>query len=529
MMPMDKKTFMAAIAISVLIFSLVGVQSVKLSEANFHFSGPDIVIKSPANGATYNSSDVFVDLMILTDGTNFYSPTFAICRLDWGSFINVTLLNPRNNNQWFGEGTFYDVSQASHTLNVEVHIVSRWFPGQEGKTNANSTFTVGLSTPDTSTPTVAPPPTPLLTPSPVQSASDYWTTKTPLPYPLTELPYGQRAAVLDGKIYALTSGPKLEIYNPVLDTWTEKGAPPYLGSLVACQGRIYLIGGDSYYQSCSVYYPGNDSWTAIAAIPTGRYDIQPQEVNGKIYVVGGGRVRGLFMFEIFSENEVYDPTTDSWSEMARIPQAVCNYASAVVDGKIYVIGGMANFSYVGGDRMQQTYTNMVQIYDPQSNQWTTGTPMSTPASYVGGASTSGALAPVRIYAVGGNIDGHKTGDANYSTVNWTRIYDPKTASWSTGAPLPTARWGLSLVNVEDKLYSLGGGTADNVDDHLLVVNEEYIPSDYLFPTSSPTTSSPALSPSPSVPEFPTWTVLPLATATILGVLVYSKWRRAAGA
>jgi hypothetical protein len=164
MMPMKKKTFMAAIAISVLIFSVVGAQLVRLSEANFHSSGPDIVIKSPANGATYNNSGVFVDLMILTDGTNFYSPTFAICRLDWGSFINVTLLNPRHNNQWFGEGTFYNVSQANHTLNVEVHIVSPWFPGQEGKSNANSTFSVDLSTP-------SPAPTPSPTQKPTQNAS----------------------------------------------------------------------------------------------------------------------------------------------------------------------------------------------------------------------------------------------------------------------------------------------------------------------------------------------------------------------
>jgi hypothetical protein len=380
---------------------------------------------------------------------------------------------------------------------------------------------------------------------------DSWTTKMSMPYPLNEVPYGQRVAVLDGKIYAVTSGPRLELYNPVLDTWTEKAAPPYLGCLIACQGRIYLIGGDLYYQSCSVYHPENDSWTAIAAMPTGRYDIQPQEVNGKIYVIGGGRVRGLFMFEIFGENEVYDPATDSWSEMAPLPKAVCNYAAAAVDGKIYVIGGMTSFSYIGGDRMQETYTNMVQIYEPQSNQWTAGTPMSTPASYMGGASTTGELASVRIYAVGGNIDGHKTG-GNYSTVNWTRMYDPITASWSTGVPMPTARWGLSLVNVDDKLYALGGGTADSTDPSL-ILNEEYTPITYPYPTQSPKTStlptsspSPSptpqptfptlpplndstptppksLTPSPSVTEFPNWIILPIM-AVAATIMVYLRRR-----
>ena len=76
--------------------------------------------------------------------------------------------------------------------------------------------------------------------------------------------------------------------------------------------------------------------------------------------------------------------------------------------------------------------------------------------------------------------------------------------------MPTARGTLSLAVVNDTFYALGG--AENlVDPHApaLTVNEQYFPLGYEEPT-----------PSPSVPEFPAWTVLPLAVATVVGVLVY---------
>jgi hypothetical protein len=55
------------------------------------------------------------------------------------------------------------------------------------------------------------------------------------------------------------------------------------------------------------------------------------------------------------------------------------------------------------------------------------------------------------------------------------------------------------------------------------------PTPTLSPSTTPTpTQSPTLTPStsPSVPEFPAWTLLPLAVATAVGVLVWVRRRRA---
>jgi len=166
-MPMKKKIFMAgaiAALFCLLLTSTAGLSVVSFVEANFHFAPPSIAINSPANGATYNSSDVSVDLAVTPGGSFPYSPTFAICRLDGGSPINLTFLNPDHRS--IAKYTFDHVSQGSHTLTVEVHIVT--FVNTEFIYNAGSTFNVDSSTPN---PTATPTPTPPPSPSPTQQPS----------------------------------------------------------------------------------------------------------------------------------------------------------------------------------------------------------------------------------------------------------------------------------------------------------------------------------------------------------------------
>ncbi len=82
--------------------------------------------------------------------------------------------------------------------------------------------------------------------------------------------------------------------------------------------------------------------------------------------------------------------------------------------------------------------------------------------------------------------------------------------------MPTARGTLSLAVIDDTFFAVGG--AENlVDPHApaITVNEQYFPLGYEEPT-----------PSPSIPEFPAWTVLPLAVATVAGVLVF--WGKTKG-
>ena len=73
------------------------------------------------------------------------------------------------------------------------------------------------------------------------------------------------------------------------------------------------------------------------------------------------------------------------------------------------------------------------------NSWTTGTPMPTARFYIA-SSTVGD----KVYVIGGY----------HSAV--LEIYDPVTNSWSTGKPMPTARYSLTSSVIDGKIYAIGG-------------------------------------------------------------------------
>ena len=62
-----------------------------------------------------------------------------------------------------------------------------------------------------------------------------------------------------------------------------------------------------------------------------------------------------------STNEVYYPSNNTWKERAPMPTAREHLASAVVDEKLYAIGG----------RVIDTSTNLnvTEVYDPSKDAW----------------------------------------------------------------------------------------------------------------------------------------------------------------
>jgi N-acetylneuraminic acid mutarotase len=320
-----------------------------------------------------------------------------------------------------------------------------------------------------------------------------WTTLAPLP----ESSFG--AAVVDGKIYVI-GWSTCEKYDPETNNWTTiASVPVYSGggsSVVAFENRIYIIGGNP----TQVYDPVTDSWENRTGIPWRRSSMQANVVDGKIYVIGGRMTAGLYIVNTSSRNDVYDPETDTWSQMAPIPLSVMGYASAVFDDKIYIISG-GNES--GPDYLP---TNLVQIFDPATNQWTNGSQIPTSVCYARACVTTGLSAPERIYVIGGTTVYYDRW-ATYNVINLTQIYDPETDTWTTGAPMPTSRCSVKLAVVNDEIYAIGGVK----DEEHLIVNEKYTPSGY-------------------IPEFPSWIILPLVlTATAVAAIYRKRLTKAAQA
>jgi N-acetylneuraminic acid mutarotase len=328
----------------------------------------------------------------------------------------------------------------------------------------------------------------------VKAVEDSWTTLAPLPEPSSTI----GAAVVDGKIYRI-GWPTCEKYDPETNNWTTIASVPISpggGSVVACQNKIYLMAGSNEYPT-QVYDPVTNTWENRTSIPTksARISLQANVVDGKIYMIGGRMLAGLYQIFPSSSNDVYDPETDSWSQMAPIPVPVMGYASAVLDDKIYIISGAHE-----GQPNYPPPTDLVQIFDPATNLWTNGTSIPNGVLYAGAVATTGLFAPKRIYVIGGTTTTYDRW-AYYNVIALNQVYDPETDTWTTGTPMLTPRCDFGIAAVNDEIYAIGGVKEEN---YQMIVNEKYTPYGY-------------------IPEFSSWTLLLISlVAVVIVTVIYRR-------
>ena len=313
------------------------------------------------------------------------------------------------------------------------------------------------------------------------SDDDCWVELKSMPTARWEL----GVAVVDGKIYAIGgyNGSYVgtnEVYDTETDTWTTKTPMPTPRSAFAIavyQNKIYVIGGYagnpmSCLRTTEVYDILTDTWetkSEIAYDGIGR--CCANVVNGKIYLMGG--MLAPFPTAPFPDKTfVYDPGEDSWTTKAKIPTTVYDYFSAVVDNKIYIIGGRSTSNLYG----------LTQIYDPETNTWSQGKTIPLAVCYGGAGLTTGVLAPKRIYVFGGK----SSLEPNLAYTDATQIYDPETDTWTTGASMLIPHAGLCVAVVDDILYAIGGYN----ESTRFAVNEAYVPVGYTGDFAPPDYVSP---------------------------------------
>ena len=280
------------------------------------------------------------------------------------------------------------------------------------------------------------------------AAEETWTKKTDMP----TARFGLSTSVVHGRIYAIGGGQTpygaylstVEVYDPVTNTWTRKADMPTARSghaAAAVNGKIYVIGGEPREQSSlatvEAYDPATDSWTQKTGMPTRRTFLCTCVVNGKIYAFGGVTAGGPGGNSVPTALEVYDPATDAWSRKADMPMSRNAATAGVVDGRIYVIGGVV------GD-LEGAALSTVHEYDPETDTWMRKANMPTARMWPSSSVLNG-----KIYVVGGA----NFGGPVFSTVE---EYDPTTDIWITKLDMPTRRGMLSTSVVNGNIYAIGG-------------------------------------------------------------------------
>ncbi|HEX6686448.1 MAG TPA: S8 family serine peptidase [Candidatus Limnocylindrales bacterium] len=178
-----------------------------------------------------------------------------------------------------------------------------------------------------------------------------------------------------------------------------------------------------------LYHPDSNAWTLGADAPVRVAAAGHAILDGKLYVIGG---RPAGNEEAASTAvAVYDPATDTWTRAADYPEPVAWQSCGTVGGEIYCAGGVT----AGVQHLSRAY-----VYNPRANAWYRVADL--PAT-VWGAGYSGANG--KLLVSGGVVGGYRSGRGF--------AYDPATDRWSD---LPPSQFALYRVGSTCGLYKVGG-------------------------------------------------------------------------
>ncbi len=287
------------------------------------------------------------------------------------------------------------------------------------------------------------------------------------------------------ELYGVASGGKLYVfgglgagwtpkglvyeYDPASDQWTKKKNMPmathHLG-FTELNGKIYLFGGfvkpakgpaawepiDNVWE----YDPVGDTWKALAPLSRKRGSTVAVAHGGKIYILGGAglhpgsketALHPARPHRALATTEVYDPATNTWKTLQDMPTARNHGAAAVVNNKIYYIGGRIGNAFI----TRASNTDIVEVYDPATDQWgPLMAPMITPRSAIAWGTHNN-----RIYVAGGE----ERGSSFQRTFRAVEAYDPATNRWTALPPMEFPRHGLAGAIINGKFHLVSGDAA----------------------------------------------------------------------
>lgn len=310
------------------------------------------------------------------------------------------------------------------------------------------------------------------------------------------------AGIVDNQIYAIGSSPSLYLAPPVYklnvldptewsrfsgssacsynnnDFWSN---PTFgEGSGIGFNGKFYVFGGcDSDAWDLTTrnfveeYDPVSDSWRSKAPMLTLRSGANTVVYNNEIYLIGGAYSQHFYHMDRYDKQiqykiiEAYNPETDTWRTITHTPSLRRYPAVAVVDDKMYMIGGGALIGgvYAHPSRRKWAASKKIYIYKFNNNVWIKDgfTPLPTPRLFF-----NGSAAPVldgKIYLIGGFTVEFKN---KYVASTKVEIYDPISNTWQVGPSLPKALTKGAFVSANNTVFALGSSNEDGDKAWMLI-------------------------------------------------------------
>ena len=228
------------------------------------------------------------------------------------------------------------------------------------------------------------------------------------------------------------------------------------GVAAAVNGKIYLIGGFDHHENLGgrapalstvdVYDTQTNTWHTVTKMPTARVAPGVAVFSNEIYVFGGYDRKGPGGAPRYKKTvEMYNTATDTWTKKRDMPTLRHAFATAVVDGKIYLIGGSVYDKKLGRD----VAIGLVEAYDPLTNRWEKRADMPTERG-----ATDAVVVDGKIYVIGGY--NWQWGPLVDKFVKSIEEYNPKTDQWHELSDMPMLKFMFASVAIDNEIYTMGG-------------------------------------------------------------------------
>jgi non-specific serine/threonine protein kinase len=245
--------------------------------------------------------------------------------------------------------------------------------------------------------------------------------------------------VLGGTVGSNAATPKVEGYDPAIDTWKSGPDLPlplhaamaatYNGEIVVLGGWVPQGGNLTAQTSNKVFALRGNAWVELPAMTAPRAAGVAVVVGNKLVVVGGEADGQLLDFtDVFDGNK--------WVQAPGMPTPRDHLAAVAEDRFVFAIGGRA----LTPDKNLGAF----ERFDTATGKWVKGPSLPTPRSGLGAAVIDG-----KVYAVGG--------ESAVQVLGTVEAFDLATGNAWAAVPPMSGRHGLAVQAVGPALYAIDGG------------------------------------------------------------------------
>jgi N-acetylneuraminic acid mutarotase len=283
-----------------------------------------------------------------------------------------------------------------------------------------------------------------------------WSEVSPSPQWRSEAEKG----VINGKLYLFggfvegLDGPQArsDFYDPKTDTWTRIADLPTRvthGGTAVDATKVYICGGfvgtgpflgqqDYGTTDVWIYDSVTNTFSKGPSLPAPRGSGACAKIGRELHFMGGVDLQRVDHADHWILN--LDHPEQGWKLSVPLPEPRNHFATAVLDGHVYVIGGQ-----VGDDDATGAKTNLWLLH-PSTSTWQILPDLPQPMAHVTEATV---VHRGRILTFGGIAPGG-------SLISVTSAYNTRTGAWSKLTPLPAPRYTGDAAIIDDTIYFATG-------------------------------------------------------------------------